>query len=228
MIRSYPIILGAAAALLGACSPMTSPSDASMGDVALADSSLSDAPLSDASADAPSLGCAPGLATDLCALREEEKLARDVYRTLFAATSINVFDNIARSEQMHTDAVAAQLAARGIPDPVTDDTTGVFRAPVFQELYASLTLEGRMSDVAALRVGATIEDLDLRDIREMQARTMDASALALYDNLACGSRNHIRSFTGQLESRGERYEAMYITPAELAAILAGPREMCGG
>ena len=85
-----------------------------------------------------------------------------------------------------------------------------------------------MSDVAALRVGATIEDLDLRDIREMRTRTSDAAAVALYNNLACGSRNHMRSFAGQLESRGERYEAVYVTPAELAAILASSREMCGG
>lgn len=221
MFRAYPLILGAAAGLLAACSPMDVP-----GDTAFRDASSS--PFGDASADATRVGCAPGLATDLCMLREEEKLARDVYTALFASTSINVFENIARSEQMHTDAVAAQLAMRGIPDPVTDDTPGVFQAPAFQALYASLTLEGRMSDVAALRVGATIEDLDLRDIQEMRARTSDAAALALYDNLACGSRNHMRSFAGQLESRGERYEAAYVTPAELAAILASPREMCGG
>ena len=140
----------------------------------------------------------------------------------------SLFENIARSEQMHTDAVAAQLAMRSLADPVTDGTPGVFQAPAFQALYASPTLEGRMSDVAALRVGATVEDLDLRDIQEMRARTSDAAALALYDNLACRSRNHMRSFAGQLESRGERYVAAYLTPAELAAILASPREMCGG
>jgi hypothetical protein len=221
MSRSYPILFGAVAALLGACSGVDVPGDAAIGDA-------SSNTFADASADASSVGCAPGLAADLCMLREEEKLARDVYTALFASTSISVFENIARSEQMHTDAVAAQLAMRGIPDPVTDDTPGVFQAPAFQALYASLTLEGRMSDVAALRVGATIEDLDLRDIQQMQARTSDAAALALFDNLACGSRNHMRSFAGQLESRGERYVAAYLTPAELADILASPREMCGG
>jgi hypothetical protein len=190
MFRSYPLIFGAAAGLLAACSPMDVPGDAAFGDAAFGDAAFGDAASNtsgDASADAASVGCAPGLATDLCTLREEEKLARDVYTALFTATSINVFENIARSEQTHTDAVAAQLATRGIPDPVIDDTPGVFQAPAFQALYASLTLEGRMGDVAALRVGATIEDLDLRDIQEMRARTSDAAALALYDNLACGA-----------------------------------------
>lgn len=218
---------------LTACDPgMSSSEDGGGGDAPRAedaserDTSVSDAPASDASDGGVALGCEGPLARDLCFLREEEKLARDVYIALFAETAINVFDNISRSEESHTAAVAALLAARSIPDPVTDDTPGVFRDPVFIDLYATLTAQGRMGAVAALTVGATIEDLDLRDIREMEARTTDAEALALYGSLACGSRNHMRSFASQLDSRGVTYEAAYITPAELSAILASPREMC--
>ena len=219
---------------LSACDPgMSSSEDAGGGDAPSAedaserDTAVSDAPSSDASDGGVALGCEGPLARDLCFLREEEKLARDVYTALFEETAINVFDNISRSEESHTAAVAALMVARSIPDPVTDDTPGVFRDPVFVDLYATLTAQGRMGEVAALTVGATIEDLDLRDIREMEARTTDAEALALYASLACGSRNHMRSFASQLDSRGVTYEAAYITPAELAAILAAPREMCG-
>lgn len=97
----------------------------------------------------------------------------------------------------------------------TDDTPGVFVDPVFDELYATLTAEGRAGDVAALRVGATIEDLDLRDLAAMRARTTEPDALALHDSLSCGSRNHLRSLVVQLGSRGETYEAVYVSPDEL-------------
>lgn len=171
--------------------------------------------------------CEPGLPADLCFLREEEKLARDVYVGLFAETGIPIFDNISMSEQTHTDAVAAVLASRGIADPVTDATPGAFTDPTFDELYATLLGDGRASEVAALRVGATIEDLDLHDIATFRSRTTEPDALALYDSLACGSRNHLRSFSMQLSSRGISYDAQKITAGELAAILASPREMCG-
>ena len=36
-------------------------------------------------------------------MREEEKLARDVYITLFEIHGINVFNNISKAEQQHMD-----------------------------------------------------------------------------------------------------------------------------
>lgn len=219
---------------LSACDPgMSSSEDGGGGDAPPAedaserDTAVSDAPSSDAPDGGVALGCEGPLARDLCFLREEEKLARDVYIALFEETAINVFDNISRSEESHTAAVAALLAARSIPDPVTDDTPGVFRDPVFVDLYATLTAQGRMGEVAALTVGATIEDLDLRDIREMEARTTDAEALALYASLACGSRNHMRSFVSQLASRGDSYEAAYLPAEEITSIVSSARETCG-
>lgn len=224
MDRRMTWLVGLVSALGAGCGGSETPVDGGAGDTPLADAPLADAP---SSADAPATLCAPGLPADLCFLREEEKLARDVYLALFAETGITVFDNISRSEQTHTDQVAAVLASRSIADPVTDDTPGAFVDPVFDELYATLTAEGRAGAVAALRVGATIEDLDLRDLAAMRARTTEPDALALYDSLACGSRNHMRSFAMQLSSRGETYEAVYIPADELAAILGSPREMCG-
>ena len=43
-------------------------------------------------------------------MREEEKLARDVYQLLYAQWGQKVFSNIAVSEQQHMDAVALLLA----------------------------------------------------------------------------------------------------------------------
>ncbi|MCA9515983.1 MAG: DUF2202 domain-containing protein, partial [Myxococcales bacterium] len=96
---------------------------------------------------------------DLLRLREEEKLARDVYLSLRDrwGTSVPVFDNISGSEQTHMDRVATHLTALGIPDPVTDPAVGAFTDPELKALYTQLVASGQPSLVAALTVGATIE-----------------------------------------------------------------------
>lgn len=165
---------------------------------------------------------------DLLFVREEEKLARDVYLSLLDAYGFPIFANIAASEQRHMDAVLGRLNAHAIPDPVTDDTVGAFVNPVLAQLYTDLVQLGLGSPLAALTVGATIEDLDLNDITGMMERTTARDILRVYESLSCGSRNHMRAFVGQLALLGASYEAQYITAAELEDILSSAHERCGG
>lgn len=157
-------------------------------------------------------------------MREEEKLAHDVYTTLGSVWGIRVFSNIAASEATHTEVVRALLVRYNVADPVVSDSVGVFSNPTFTDLYTKLVAEGSASLPAALAVGATIEDLDLADLTERLAQTDNADIITVFQNLARGSRNHLRSFVGQLESRGGLYTAQYIQPAELVSIIGSPRE----
>jgi len=165
---------------------------------------------------------------DLLFAREEEKLARDVYLTLLDAYGLAIFDNIAEAEQRHMDAVLGRLDARDIPDPVVDDAVGAFVNPVLAQLYTDLVGMGLQSSLAALTVGATIEDLDLNDLAGMIDRTTARDILRVYESLSCGSRNHMRAFVGSLQAMGASYEAQYITAVELEEILASTHERCGG
>lgn len=167
-----------------------------------------------------------GLAADLRYLREEEKLARDVYMRLGDAWGLRVFENIARSEQQHTDTVKALLAARGIADPVSDDTVGVFEDEVLRGLYETLVEQGLQSEGEALKVGAMIEELDIQDISDLEARTEEADVLSVYQSLKCGSHNHMRAFSRQLDQRDLSYAVQYITEDEYATILAGEQGAC--
>lgn len=164
---------------------------------------------------------------DLVFLREEEKLARDVYLRLYDQWKLRVFDNIATSEQTHMDAVKVRLDALGAPDPVKDDSVGVFTNEELAHLYSELVEKGLTSKVAALEVGATIEDLDILDIEEMKHRTNDEAVLRTYGSLQCGSGNHLRAFVGLLEANGQTYEAQFSSQADLDAIVAEPHQQCG-
>jgi hypothetical protein len=157
-------------------------------------------------------------------MREEEKLARDVYLTLGDKWGIQIFSNIAASEQTHTDAVKKLIETYGLVDPVSDDSRGVFASIELQALYNQLVTQGEVSVLEALMVGATVEDLDIKDLYELMAQTDNTAILEVYANLQKGSRNHMRAFIRNISNRGGTYVAQYISPEALAAILASEQE----
>ncbi|BCO08276.1 hypothetical protein GF1_06520 [Desulfolithobacter dissulfuricans] len=163
-------------------------------------------------------------AAGLSKMREEEKLARDVYRVLSDQWNLPIFNNIAQSEQRHMDMVKILLDRYELADPVTDSSVGVFTDPQLQELYDALVARGKVSLVEALQVGATIEDLDIKDLQDLLARTDNQDIRTVYQNLCKGSRNHLRAFISQLSLNNSSYEAQYLTPEEVEAISTSPME----
>jgi hypothetical protein len=163
-------------------------------------------------------------AEHLTFMREEEKLARDVYAGLFEIWGQPIFDRISQSESRHMEAMRVLLDKYGLPDPVVDDTPGAFSDPLLQELYAELMDLGGQSLSDALTVGCIIEDLDILDNIVAISESDNADIRTAFQNLLKGSRNHLRSFFGALLQAGGTYEARYISPEEMADILASPRE----
>ena len=159
-------------------------------------------------------------------MREEEKLARDVYATLSAQHSIPIFKNISKSEQFHMDQVLCLLQHYGIGDPASPEV-GVFTNPDLQALYDNLVQQGNVSLNEALTVGATIEDIDIKDLEELVSQTSNEAIINTFGHLTCGSRNHIRSFTAILSARGETYVPQYISQEEYDEIVAEGHEFCG-
>jgi hypothetical protein len=155
-------------------------------------------------------------------MREEEKLARDVYRALSEMWDLPIFANIAGAEQTHTDAVGDLLERYGIADPMVDDVPGVFENSSIQALYDDFVQQGAQSLVDALIVGATIEDLDIVDLRVRESGI--AAIDSVYTNLEKGSRNHLRAFVTTLERRGGEYNPGYLTVEEYEAIIGSPPE----
>lgn len=163
-------------------------------------------------------------ASGLVFMREEEKLARDVYAEMAPRWGTKVFVNIGASEQTHMDAVKLLLTRYSLPDPAAATLAGRFGNESLQVLYDALVSAGRASLVGALAVGAEIEDLDIRDLRAISARVDNADLQMVYANLEKGSRNHLRSFHDQLQQRGAIYTPKYITQAEYDAIVNSPYE----
>ena len=139
-------------------------------------------------------------------MREEEKLARDVYLTLDETWDLRVFQNISRAEQTHMDTVATLLDRYDIEDPAADNEFGIFTNPDLQALYDQLVAQGNESLEDALRVGAAIEEIDILDLEERLLR---------------GSTNHLRAFVANLERQtGETYEPQYMGQAAYDELMA--------
>ncbi|GAJ07529.1 unnamed protein product, partial [marine sediment metagenome] len=131
-------------------------------------------------------------------MREEEKLARDVYLNLYEKWDLKTFYNIAQSEKTHLEAIKLLLDRYDLKDPIGKDIIGVFENEKLQELYNELVTQGGESLEQALKVGALIEELDIYDLKELLSKTDNDDIKIVYLNLLKGSRNHLRSFDTQL------------------------------
>jgi len=190
-----------------------------------------------------------GEETHLVFMREEEKLARDVYLTLAGLYPENpIFNIIANgSEQVHTDTMKAKLDQFGIADPNPNtnnlpDSLGIFTGVdygwYFTEKYGLLTAKGEISELDALYVGAYIEELDMLDIIKCPKvivetdngigvgecgldYTDEAALINSLGSLVEGSKNHFRSYVAQIELiiGVGNYQAQVLTQEEVDIIL---------
>lgn len=160
----------------------------------------------------------------LAHLRQEEKLARDVYQALNWFWKSPIFANIASSEQQHMDLVKWLLDRYGIADPLPGDGIGLYRDPIFTQLFILLVTFGAQSLDNALMVGAFIEDLDIADLMAEIAHTNNRDINTVWQNLAKGSRNHLRSFYAQLVARNVVYKPLVLSPALFNQIVSSPHE----
>ncbi len=162
-------------------------------------------------------------------MREEEKLAHDVYVALFNVWGAQVFANIAESETEHTEAIRQLILSHGLPDPAATTAPGVFVNTELQALYDQLVAMGQPSLIEALKVGCLIEEKDIQDINDKKTLVIDEPDIVqVYDHLLCGSRNHLRAFNDNLLQQGVTYVPQVITQAEWDAIAYSAQESCGG
>ena len=160
-------------------------------------------------------------AAGLLFMREEEKLARDVYSVMLEKWDLPVFDSIGRSEQAHMDSVSILLERYELDDPAAGLPVGEFANPDLQALYDQLVSQGSRSLEDALRVGAAIEEIDILDLQSRLETTDQQDIQRVYQNLLRGSGNHLRAFVAQLNQLGEDYQPQYLDTDAYQGIISG-------
>jgi hypothetical protein len=154
-------------------------------------------------------------------MREEEKVARDVYIYLYKIHPLRPFLNISKSEQAHMDAIKYLIDTYDLEDPVGDNPEGVFQNEELQELYDALIEIGSTSREEALKVGALIEEVDIIDLRtELDFIASNDDVIRVYTNLCKASEAHLRAFTGVLALNGVEYAPVKLSQEEFDRIMA--------
>lgn len=140
-------------------------------------------------------------------MREEEKLARDVYLTLYDQYNLRVFNFIPRSEQIHMNALKVLIDRYELTDPIVNDVRGEFQNEDLQKLYTDLVEQGSVSEIEALKVGALIEEIDILDLDHGLTEVIEDNLdmTRIYTNLRRGSTFHLKAFVWNLKVRGEIY-----------------------
>lgn len=172
-------------------------------------------------------GKPPTLADQLSYLRQEEKLAHDVYHALGEKWDLRIFRNIAAAETRHTQAVATLMESHDIPDPVAEMEAGKFTDSALQKLHDQLVELGSRSLADALKVGAKIEEMDIADLDKLLAQTNAEDVKEVYARLRCGSANHLRAFGRQLDRHGIEYTPQHLTAEAYQKVLDGKQGPCG-
>lgn len=155
---------------------------------------------------------------------EEEKLARDTYIYLNDLWSINQFANIKNSEQTHMDLVENLLIENNIEYSI--QPVGEFETQTLQNFYDQFVSDGSVSTANAMQIGATIEDLDIKDLQDYLDATTHTDVIAVFENLQCGSRNHLRSFVLGIENSGNTYIPQFLSQEDFDLIIASNQEQC--
>jgi len=162
---------------------------------------------------------------------EEEKLARDSYILLDEKWDLMIFTSISMSEQRHMNAIKLLIDKYALADQIDENLpVGSFVNLILQTLFDDLMDWGMTSMMASLYVGGAIEEVDILDLEEMIIGTDSdhTDLIATYENLLCGSRNHLRAFVRQIEMNGEAYVPYEMTSEQVAEIINSPMEQrCG-
>jgi hypothetical protein len=152
----------------------------------------------------------PAQVEQLIRMREEEKLAHDVYVTLAQTSGLQIFNNIANAESQHMRAVE-QLVSRYSPAIAGPQLpVGSFSNPQFQSFYKSLVASGSTSPFAAATVGAKIEEMDIKDLQTMLSQNLPQDISRVLEHLQKASGNHLRAFSMELNRLGATYTPEFL------------------
>ena len=160
-------------------------------------------------------------------MREEEKMAHDVYTKLHDLYQVNIFENISGAEERHMDALLCLINKYDLEDPVKTNDMGVFQNSDLQELYNTLVNKGAAKISEAYMVGAMVEELDIYNLMNLSQKTDNEDINAVFDDLTRGSRNHLRAFNKKLTNSGIMYKPQYITQTLFDEIISTEHEHGG-
>ncbi len=152
-------------------------------------------------------------------MREEEKMAQDLYTAFYQKWGIDIFRKVLKSENQHFDVIGRLLERYNLQDPTEGLSIGEFNNSDIADLYNRLLNTGLSSREDAVQVAMLIEDLDINDLNNAINDSDNNDLRKVYSNLKRASENHMRIFAGEMEDMGMSYNPQHISNDEYKSIL---------
>ena len=152
------------------------------------------------------------------ALREDEKVARDLYAAFFEKYSLKTFSNISKSEGNHMRAVEILLEYYEIDFPAAGNF-GTFADSARQADYDSLLIMGSTA-LEAFKVMALLEESNIVSYNSVMADITNPNIKIVVENLGKASENHFRAAIRQITALGGTYAPKLMTQEEYNAMIA--------
>jgi len=159
----------------------------------------------------------------LFSLREDERVARDLYASFYDLYQQDYFNRVSHAESSHMKAVENLLSFYAVdyPDSLT---AGVFADEDDQNLYNVLLSKGGDSLVIALSSAAYLEEMNVSDYSQLMPNISNENISLVVSHLLKGSRNHLRLFTRLLAKEGITYEPVVLDSVSYNEIIQTPIE----
>lgn len=174
---------------------------------------------------APVLTVTASLSADeiefLFALREDEKMARDLY-TVFAAkySTAPQIDRIAAAENSHIAYVEAVLDYYEISYPAMT-AAGLFEDAKRQAIYNELAdKSGTLLEVYATM--AAVEEESVSAYKSVQSEITNENIALVITNMIKASSNHLKAAVCQIIVGGSTYTPLYLSAEEFGTIVNLP------
>ncbi|MDZ4059371.1 MAG: DUF2202 domain-containing protein, partial [Bacteroidales bacterium] len=153
----------------------------------------------------------------LYAVREDEKLARDVYTYFFDKFELAPFSRIAKAEANHIAAVERLLYFYSITYPAVGPV-GEFKDGDRKAYYESLINKGDTA-LEAYKATAYLEEKDVADYTLVLGSIQNPNIKMVIENLIKGSSNHLRASVRQVNALGGTYAPAFLTQEKFEEIV---------
>jgi hypothetical protein len=152
-------------------------------------------------------------------VREQEKLARDVYAALSQTWRLDVFNTMIGSEEIHSDTLRTLLARHKLSDPSLRLAPGEFTQSDLKLLHDRLIARGKLSPLEALKACASIEEMEITGIGERLALAQAEDIQRTLEIIVQSDRHHLRSLVDAMRKLGHEYVPSRLSRDELSTIL---------
>lgn len=154
----------------------------------------------------------------LYAMREDEKLSKDIYSAFAALYPASPqFSKIASAEATHIAAVERILTYYEIDFPALGEA-GVFADPERQARYDELTAQGT-TVLEAFTVMAWIEEENVVVYKAVEANIGNPNIKLIVSNMIRSSSNHLKAAVRRITALGGSYTPSFIEQDEFDGII---------